>query len=112
MDFKIVPLYSSGGTHMKLLFAIVNRDDANAVVRNLSHQGYSSTKLPTSGGFLLASNITLMIGVADEKVDHVISIIREHSHSRTQIIPNNDLSFDFDLTGLPQGFFFIPRIIA
>ena len=81
---------------MKLLFAIVNRDDANAVVRNLSHQGYSSTKLPTSGGFLLASNITLMIGVADEKVDHVISIIREHSHSRTQIIPNNDLSFDFD----------------
>jgi len=81
---------------MKLLFAIVNRDDANAVVRNLSHQGYSSTKLSTSGGFLLASNITLMIGVADEKVDHVISIIREHSHSRTQIIPNNDLSFDFD----------------
>lgn len=81
---------------MKLLFAIVDRDDANTVVRNLSHQGFSCTKLPTTGGFLLSSNITLMIGVEDEKVQTVIDIIKEYSHSRTQIIPNTDLSFDFD----------------
>ena len=81
---------------MKLLFAIVNRDDANAVVRNLSHQGFSSTKLATTGGFLLSSNITLMVGVEDRQVDTVIGIIKEYSHSRKQVIPNNDLSFDFD----------------
>ena len=82
---------------MKLLFAIVNRDDANVVVRNLSHQGYSCTKLSTTGGFLLASNITLMVGVADDKVQDVIDIIEAHSHRRTQVLPNNELSLDFDL---------------
>ncbi len=81
---------------MKLLFAIVNRDDANAVVRNLSHQGFSSTKLTTSGGFLMSGNVTLMVGVDEDKVQTVIDIIKQHSHSRTQVIPNNDLSFDFD----------------
>lgn len=83
---------------MKLLFAIINRDDTNAVVRNLSQNGFSSTKLPTSGGFLMSGNITLMVGVADEKVQDVIDIIKEHSHSRTQMIPGSDLSFDFDVS--------------
>ena len=51
---------------MKLLFAIVDREDANAVVRNLSHRGFSSTKLATTGGFLLSNNITLLVGVEDK----------------------------------------------
>ncbi len=83
---------------MKLLFAIVDREDANAVVRNLSKRGFSSTKLATTGGFLLSSNITLMVGVDDKMVQTVIDIIKEHSHSRTQVIPTNDMSFDFDVS--------------
>lgn len=85
---------------MKLLFAIVDREDSGPVVRNLSQRGFSSTKLATTGGFLLSNNVTLMIGVKDESVQTVIDIIKEHSHSRKQIIPSNDLSFDFD-TGKP-----------
>ncbi len=81
---------------MKLLFAIVDRDDANAVVRTLSHKGHSCTRLATTGGFLMSGNITLMIGVEDDKVQQVIDIIKEHSHSRTQIIPNSEPGFDFD----------------
>ena len=80
---------------MKLIFAIVNRDDANTVVRNLSKARFSCTKLPTTGGFLLSGNITLMIGVADESVDAVIEIIRTHSHARKQIISTSDLSLDY-----------------
>ncbi len=72
---------------MKLVIAIVNRDDANTVTQNLAKQGYYSTKLASSGGFLLAGNITLLIGVEKEKVQHVIDIIHEHSHSRKQLIP-------------------------
>lgn len=72
---------------MKLVIAIVNRDDANTVTQNLAKQGFYSTKLASSGGFLLAGNITLLIGVADEKVEQVIDVIREHSHSRKQLIP-------------------------
>ena len=72
---------------MKLVIAIVNRDDANTVTQNLAKQGFYSTKLASSGGFLLAGNITLLIGVAEEKVEQVIDVIREHSHSRKQLIP-------------------------
>ena len=72
---------------MKLIIAIVNHDDAHAVTQNLAKKGYSSTKLSSAGGFLLAGNATLLIGVTEEKVQEVIDIVREHSHSRKQLIP-------------------------
>ena len=72
---------------MKLVIAIVNRDDANSVTQNLSKNGFYSTKLASSGGFLLAGNVTVLVGVSEEKVQSVIDIIREHSHSRKQVIP-------------------------
>ena len=72
---------------MKLVIAIVNRDDANTVTQNLTKHGFYSTKLASSGGFLLAGNATLLIGVEEDRVDAVIDIIREYSHSRKQMIP-------------------------
>ena len=72
---------------MKLVIAVVNRDDANTVTQNLSKKGFYSTKLASSGGFLLAGNITLLVGVEEEKVQDVIDVIRQYSHSRKQVIP-------------------------
>ena len=72
---------------MKLVLAIINHDDANTVIQNLTKQGFSSTKLATTGGFLMSGNVTILIGVDEEKVQSVIDIIREHSHSRKQMIP-------------------------
>lgn len=72
---------------MKLVIAIVNHDDANTVIQFLTKAGFSSTKLATTGGFLMAGNVTILIGVEDQKVQEVIDIIREHSHSRRQLIP-------------------------
>ena len=72
---------------MKLIIAIVNYDDANAVIRALTKGGFSSTKLATTGGFLMAGNMTILVGVDEEKVQAVIDIIREHCHSRKQMIP-------------------------
>lgn len=81
---------------MKLVIAIVNRDDANAVTQGLSKKGYYSTKLASTGGFLLAGNVTVLVGVEEEKVQHVIDIIREHSHSRKQMIPTTtELGMDY-----------------
>ena len=53
---------------MKLIVAIINNDDANAVMSNLTKNGYQATKLSTSGGFLRAGNITLLIGVEDKRL--------------------------------------------
>ena len=72
---------------MKLIIAIINHDDVGAVTQNLSKKGFSSTRLSTTGGFLMAGNVTLLIGVEDEKVQAVMDIIREYSHSRKQMIP-------------------------
>ncbi len=72
---------------MKLIIAIINYDDAGAVIQNLSKSGFSSTRLSTTGGFLLAGNVTLLIGVEAEQVQQVVDIIRRHSHSRRQLMP-------------------------
>lgn len=72
---------------MKLVLAIINHDDANTVTQNLTKHGFSSTKLATTGGFLMSGNVTILIGVDEEKVQDVIDIIREYSHSRKQMIP-------------------------
>ena len=81
---------------MKLIIAIINRDDSNAVVQNLSRNGFSSTKLSTTGGFLLASNVTLLVGVEDDQVQTAINLIRECSHSRQQMVPAiTEMSYGF-----------------
>lgn len=81
---------------MKLVIAIVNYDDAGAVVQNLSKNGFSSTRLSTTGGFLLAGNVTLLVGVKDHQVQDVIDLIRECSHSRRQMVPAlTEMSYGF-----------------
>ena len=81
---------------MKMLLAIINHDDASAVSQNLTKNGFSSTRLATTGGFLMSGNTTLMVGVADERVDDAITIIKAHSHSRKQLIPTtSEMSFGY-----------------
>ncbi len=72
---------------MKLILAVVHHDDATGLARGLTQGGFSSTQLATTGGFLLSGNVTILIGVDEEKVQAVIGIIREHSHSRRQAVP-------------------------
>ncbi len=73
---------------MKLIIAIINHDDAKAVTQALTKSGFSSTKLATTGGFLMAGNATILVGVDEEKVNEAIAVIRERSHSRRQLIPS------------------------
>ena len=81
---------------MKLVIAIINYDDAGAVTRALTKKGFSSTKLATTGGFLMAGNVTILVGVDEEKVQAVIDIIKEHSHSRKQMIPTTtEMSYGY-----------------
>ena len=72
---------------MKLIMAIVNSDDSQNVLRSLSQEGFHITKLATTGGFLMAGNVTLITGVEDHRVDEAINIIREKSRSRNQTVP-------------------------
>ena len=81
---------------MKLILAIINRDDANAVTQALTKKGFSSTKLSTTGGFLMAGNVTILVGVDEEKVQAVIDIIKGLSHCRKELIPTTtEMSYGY-----------------
>lgn len=73
---------------MKLVFSIVNTDDAAAVSAALTENNFQVTKLATTGGFLKIGNTTFITGVEDDKVDEVIKIIEKKSNKRKQIVPN------------------------
>ena len=72
---------------MKMLLAIVNYDDSRNVMSSLMKAGFSITKLASTGGFLRAGNVTILIGLEESQLDQAIDIIRRHSHTRRQVIP-------------------------
>lgn len=72
---------------MKLVTAIINKKDASCVCDSLTEAGFFFTKLATSGGFLKEGNLTLLIGVDDEKVHEVLEVIRLHCCKRTESAP-------------------------
>ena len=71
---------------MKLIIAIVNKEDASELLHRLSKAGYMSTRLATTGGFLRKGNVTLLIGTEEEKVDPCLEIIRGCCSRQTQLI--------------------------
>ena len=74
---------------MKLILAIINFDDANAVTHALTKKGFSSTKLATTGGFLLSGNTTMLVGTDADRVDEAIHIIGENSCKRNKMVSGN-----------------------
>lgn len=77
------------GYIMKLILAIINNDDAYSVSAALSKEGFSATKISSTGGFLMSGNTTLLLGVEDDMVSRASDIIAENSKKREQIIPSN-----------------------
>ncbi len=73
---------------MKLILAIVHDIDGNNLMSALNKEGYSVTKLATTGGFLKAGNTTLMVGVSDENAEAVIDVIRTKCERRKRMVVN------------------------
>lgn len=67
---------------MKLIVAIVQDQDAPSLIDDLNQQEYRVTKLASTGGFLKAGNTTLLIGVDDEQVEKVKTIIEKNCKTR------------------------------
>ncbi|MBQ6707291.1 MAG: cyclic-di-AMP receptor [Clostridia bacterium] len=71
---------------MKLIIAIVNKEDSNAVASALIRAGFPTTKLSTTGGFLKAGNTTFLLGVDEARVDEAVELIAKYSKKRTQMV--------------------------
>lgn len=73
---------------MKLVIGIINNDDANDLLAEITKASFQATKLSTSGGFLKMGNVTVLVGVEDEQVDEVVEIFRSCCSRRTQMMPS------------------------
>jgi uncharacterized protein YaaQ len=71
---------------MKLIMSIVNSDDAGRLVDALTQAGYRATTISTTGGFLRQGNATIFVGTEDEKTSHVLQLIHDNCHTRTQFV--------------------------
>ena len=72
---------------MKLLIAVINSDDSHVVLDEITKAGFYATKLSTTGGFLRAGNLTLLMGVDDDKVDELLEILRTNCRKREELTP-------------------------
>ncbi len=71
---------------MKLVVAIVQREDAGTLIDALTEKGHRATRINTAGGFLKEGNATVLVGVEDESVGDVLALIESNCHTRTQYV--------------------------
>ncbi|ADH97586.1 cyclic-di-AMP receptor [Salisediminibacterium selenitireducens] len=71
---------------MKLIMAVIQDKDSNRLSDALVEHDFQATKLASTGGFLKAGNTTFMIGVEDEHVNEVLTIINENCKAREQLV--------------------------
>ena len=70
---------------MKLLFAIVQDEDAKRLTKVLVENDIRVTRVSSSGGFLKSGNSTLMIGVEKDRLQDALDIIKAQSHRRQSL---------------------------
>lgn len=71
---------------MKLVIAVVQRQDAGELVEALTERSYRVTRISSEGGFLREGNVTLLVAAEDHAVEPLIRLVREHCHTRTRFV--------------------------
>jgi uncharacterized protein YaaQ len=66
---------------LKLAIAIIQDEYINRVLKALMAEKVRTTKLSSTGGFLKKGNTTLLIGVENDQVDHIIDLIKAQCES-------------------------------
>jgi hypothetical protein len=68
---------------MKLLIAIIAKDDKDETEHRLTAEGFMLTEMGTTGGFLKRKNVTLLIGTSEEKTERVKEILKQTAGRRS-----------------------------
>jgi uncharacterized protein YaaQ len=72
---------------LNLILAIVNEHDVAGVVDALTASGYGVTRINTASGLLKMSNVTLLVGVEDDRADEAVEIIRANCRPHIEPAP-------------------------
>jgi len=72
---------------MKMIMAVVLREEARHVLDALVKAGFTATFTESRGGMLRQAQYLLFIAVDQGKVDRVLKLIRENCHSQVRVGP-------------------------
>lgn len=75
-----------------IMTTIVQETDVENVTAALYRLGIPVTRLSSSGGFLGRRNVTLIIGIPDNREETIIKAIREASRQRVALLPETRAS--------------------
>ncbi len=75
---------------MKLVLAIINNDDSAVAAAALTANGFSVTKLSTTGGFLMVGNTTLLIGTEDERVEALVGTLKKYCSTHKKVVTTTE----------------------
>lgn len=83
---------------MKLVIAIVQKEDTNKLQKIFVKNNIRATRLSTTGGFLSEGNTTFLIGTEDDQVEKVLQVIHDQSKAREEFVTPNLVSSGFELS--------------
>lgn len=89
---------------MKLIIAVVQDEDIEALTTELIDQNIRFTKVSTSGSFLRMGNTSLLIGIEDAMVPEVMNILKRTCKRRTQIAVPYSPALEPGLLYMPENF--------
>ena len=89
---------------MKLIIAVVQDEDTDALTQALIEAGYRFTKVSTTGSFLRTGNTSILLGVEDERAAGVMAILRRTCRRRTQIAVPYSPALEPGLLYMPENF--------
>lgn len=71
---------------MKLLIIITQKEDSKKLEQALISQKFQLTRLDSFGGFLQKKNATYLLGVENDKVEDVLSLVKKSCKSKEEIV--------------------------
>jgi uncharacterized protein YaaQ len=71
---------------MKLVVAVIHDRDQKRTSDALLKAGFKFTKIASTGGFLREGNVTVMLGVEEDQIDPLLSLLNESSRTREQFV--------------------------
>ena len=73
---------------MKLVISITRDEDASQLIDLLVDHEFRATRINSAGGFLKRGNSTVVVGVEDDKVDTILSLIRQSTEHANVYVMN------------------------
>ena len=88
---------------MKMVFAVLQGDDYEQVVRALNKNGFYLTLLNSVGGFLKKRSVTIMMAVEETRMDQLLEILRVEAGERTETVYETPTVTGGPMMGIPPA---------